>query len=84
MGICSRYFGVLLVIWVVVLVGGRSSSLYGRLWQPGSGGLSLALGISPLAIVAAVVVWPFSCVIVWSSVGVLGWIGWVGIGMLTN
>ena len=83
-GVRSRYFGVLLVVWAVVLVCGRSSSLYGRSWQPGGGRLSLALGVSPLAVVAAVVVWPLSCVVVWSSVGVLGWIGWVGIGMLTN
>ena len=82
-GVRSRYFGVLLVVWAVVLVCGRSSSLYGRPWQPGGGGLSLALGVSPL-VVAAVVVWPLSCVVVRSSVGVLGWIGWVGIGMLTN
>ena len=82
-GVRSRYFGVLLVVWAVVLVCGRSSSLYGRSWQPGGGGLSLALGV---AVVAAVVVWPLSCVVVRSSVGVLGWIGWVGIGigMLTN
>ena len=83
-GIHSRYFGVLLIIWAVILVCGQLSSLYGRLWQPGSGGLSLALGVSPLAVVAAVVVWLLSCVLIWSSVGVLGWIGWVGIGMLTN
>ena len=82
-GVRSRYFGVLLVVWAVVLVCGRSSSLYGRSWQPGGGGLLLALGV---AVVAAVVVWPLSCVVVRSSVGVLGWIGWVGIGigMLTN
>ena len=83
-GVRSRSFGVLLVVWAVVLVSGRSSSLYGRSWQPGGGRLSLALGVSPLAIVAAVVVWPLSCVVVWPSVGVLGWIGWDGIGMLTN
>ena len=83
-GIRSHYFGVLLVVWAVVLVCGWSSSLYGWSWQPGSGGLSLALGISLLAIVVAVVVWPLSCVVGRSSVGVLGWIGWVGIGMLTN
>ena len=84
MGVRSRYFGVLLVVWAVVLVCGRSSSLYGWSWLLGGGGLSLALGVSPLAVVAAVVVWPLSCVVVRSSVGVLGWIGWVGIGMLTN
>ena len=83
-GIHSRYFGVLLIVWVVVLVFGQSSSLYGQSWQPGGGGLLLALGVSLLAVVVAVVVWPLSCVIVRSSVGVLGWIGWVGIGMLTN
>ena len=55
-GVRSRYSRVLLVIWAVVLVCGRSSSLYGRSWQPGGGGLSLALGVSPLAVVAAVVV----------------------------
>ena len=83
-GVHSCYFGVLLIIWAVVLVCGRSPLLYGRSWQPGSGGLSLALGISLLAVVAAVVVWLLSCVVVRSSVGVLGWISWVGIGMLTN
>ena len=83
-GVRSRYFGVLLVVWAVVLVCGRSSSLYGRSWQPGGGRLSLALGVSPLAVVAAVVVWTLSCVVIWPSVGVLGWIGWDGIGMLTN
>ena len=50
-GIHSQYFGVVLVIWVVVLVCGWSSLLYGWLWQPGGGWLSLALGVSPLAIV---------------------------------
>ena len=55
-GVCLRYSRVLLVVWAVVLICGRSSLLYGRSWQPGSGGLSLALGISPLAFVAAVVV----------------------------
>ena len=54
-GVRSRYSRVLLVVWAVVLVCGRSSSFYGRLWQPGGGGLSLALGVSPLAVVAAVV-----------------------------
>ena len=83
-GVRSRYFGVLLVVWAVVLVCGRSSSLYGQSWQPGGGEVSLALGVSPLAVVAAVVVWPLSCVVARLSVGVLGWIGWVGIGMLTN
>ena len=67
------YFGVLLVIWAVVLVCGQSFSLYGKLWQPGSGGLLLALGGSLLAVVAAVVMWPLSCAVIWSSVGVLGW-----------
>ena len=66
-------------VWVSVLVCGRLSSLYGRLWQLGSGGLSLALGISPLAVVAAVVMWPLSCVVVRSSVGVL--VGLVGLGL---
>ena len=83
-GLCSHYFGVLLIVWAVILVCGWSFSLYGRSWQPGSGGLSLVLGVSPLALVAAVVVWPLSCVIVRSSVGVLDWIGWVWNGMLTN
>ena len=80
-GIRSRYFGVLLVIWAVVLICGRSSSLYGWLWQLGGCGLSLALGVSPLAVVAAVVVCRRS-VICWC----VSWIGWVGIGigMLTN
>ena len=54
-GVRSRYSRVVLVVWAVVLVCGRSSLLYGRSWQPGGGGLSLALGVSPLAIVAAVV-----------------------------
>ena len=79
MGVRSRYFGVLLVVWAVVLVCGRPSSLYGRSWQLGGGGLSLALGISPLAIVAAVVVWLLSCVVIRSSVGVL--VGLVGLGL---
>ena len=79
MGVRSRYFGVLLVLWAVVLACGRSSSLYGRSWQLGGGGLSLALGVSPLAVVAAVVVWPLSCVVVRSSVGVL--VGLVGLGL---
>ena len=83
-GVRSHYFGVLLIVWAVILVCGRSFSLYGQSWQPGSGGLSLVLGISLLAVVAPVVVWPLSCVIVRSSVGVLDWIGWVGNGMLTN
>ena len=60
-GVRLRYFGVLLIVWAVVLVCGRSSSLYGRSWQPGGGGLSLTLGVSRLAIVAAVVVWLLSC-----------------------
>ena len=55
-GIHLRYFGVLLIVWAVVLVCGWSSSLYGQSWQPGSGRLSLALGISLLAIGVAVVV----------------------------
>ena len=55
-GIRSRYSRVLLIVWAVILVCGWSSSLYGRSWQPGGGGLSLALGVSPLAVVAAVVV----------------------------
>ena len=55
-GVRSRYSRVLLVVWAVVLVCGRLSSLYGRSWQPGGGGLSLALGVSPLAVVGAVVV----------------------------
>ena len=80
LGVRSRYFGVLLVVWAVVLVCGRSSSLYGRSWQLGGGGLSLVSGVSPLAVVAAVVVWPLSCVIVRLSVGVLvGLVGW-GLG----
>ena len=78
-GIRSHYFGVLLVIWAVILLCGWSSLLYGRSWQLGGGGLSLALGVSPLAVVAAVVVWPLSCVVVRSSVGVL--VGLVGLGL---
>ena len=78
-GVRSHYFGVLLVIWAVVLVCGRSSLLYGRSWQLGSGGLSLVLGISLLAVVVAIVVWPLSCVVVQSSVGVL--VGLVGLGL---
>ena len=57
----------------------QSSLLYGRLWQLGGGGLSLVSGVSPLAVVAAVVVWPLSCVVVRLSVGVL--IGLVGLGL---
>ena len=62
-GVRSHYFGVLLIIWAVILVCGRSFSLYGRSRQPGNGGLSLVLGVSLLGVVAAVVVWPWSCVI---------------------
>ena len=54
-GIRSHYSQVLLVIWTVVLICGWPSLLYGRSWQPGGGGLSLALGVSPLAVVVAVV-----------------------------
>ena len=79
MGVHLRYFGVLLVVWAVILVCGQSSSLYGRSWQLGGGGLSLALGVSPLAVVAAVVVCRHS-VVCWC----VSWIGWVGTGMLTN
>ena len=79
MGIHSHYFGVLLIVWAVVLVCGRLSSLYGRSWQLGGGGLSLALGVSLLAIVVAVVMWPLSCVVVRSSVGVL--VGLVELGL---
>ena len=75
-GIHSRYFGVLPVVWAIVLVCGWSSLLYGRSWQLGGRGLLLALGVSPLAVVAAVVVWPLLCVVVRSSVGVL-----VGLGL---
>ena len=72
-GVHSRYFGVLLIIWAVVLVCGWSSLLYGQLWQPGGGGLSLALGVSPLAVVAAVVMCHRS-VVCWCVS--LDWLGW--------
>ena len=33
-GVRLHYFGVLLIVWVVILVCGWSFSLYGSLWQP--------------------------------------------------